>query len=91
MSLCVSRLFLPRSKPVSSRISLATSLEMQGCSISDPYPLASYSLPSGSSRRSQGSVSAIAATFSSVPGNEVGWATITAQGDGIHIIDVGSI
>lgn len=51
--------------------------------ISDPYHLATYSTHSRGS-----SSAAVYTTFTSVPGADGGWVTVTVQGDGIHIIDV---
>ena len=58
---------------------------MQACSISDPVPLTTYSVSASSSGK--GLVS-VFATHTPVPRKEDGWVTLTAQGDGIHIMDV---
>ncbi|KAF9509604.1 hypothetical protein BS47DRAFT_1487880 [Hydnum rufescens UP504] len=58
---------------------------MQACSISDPVPLATYSIAASSSEK--GLVS-VFATHTPVPHKEDGWVTLTAQGDGIHIMDL---
>ncbi|KAG6856986.1 hypothetical protein H0H87_011080 [Tephrocybe sp. NHM501043] len=82
---------------ITSGITNSIALKMRvGASISEPFVLSTYAsskqLPkSGSGGKKQRGLTNVFATHGKASGSSDGYATVAAQGDGVHVVDISTL